>query len=90
VNRHGDIGIDILDRQHWSPALTITKVLLSIQSLLTDPFTDVCMEPEIGSLYCKQLKLYNAVARRWTWKYAMPREMSKSQSKNSKRKANSP
>lgn len=40
ISRHGDIGIDSI-HHNWSLALTITKVLISIQSLLTDPFCDV-------------------------------------------------
>ena len=51
--------------------LLLFKVLISIQSLLTDPFTDVCMEPEIGSLYTHNRPMFDAVARKWTWKYAM-------------------
>ncbi|KAG0718009.1 Ubiquitin-conjugating enzyme E2 4 [Chionoecetes opilio] len=35
VSRHGDIGIDSI-QHNWSLALTISKVLISIQSLLTD------------------------------------------------------
>ena len=58
--------------QHgWVSGLTIPKVLISIQSLLTDPYTEVCMEPEIGRLYKTQRKMFDAVARIWTWKYAM-------------------
>lgn len=40
VSRHGDVGIDII-QHNWSLALTISKLLLSVQSLLTDPFTEV-------------------------------------------------
>jgi len=41
VSRHGDVGIDII-QHNWSLAITISKLLLSLQSLLTDPFTEVC------------------------------------------------
>ncbi|KAK4872194.1 hypothetical protein RN001_016318 [Aquatica leii] len=70
VSRHGDIGIDAI-QHNWSLALTINKVLLSIQSLLTDPYCKICMEPEIGKLYQHNRKEFELQARLWTWRYAM-------------------
>ncbi|CAG4946765.1 uncharacterized protein LOC123699225 isoform X2 [Colias croceus] len=70
VSRHGDVGIDSV-HHNWSLALTISKVLISIQSLLTDPYTNVCMEPELGAMYVKDRPRFEALARQWTWKYAM-------------------
>ncbi|XP_001845910.2 uncharacterized protein LOC6035786 [Culex quinquefasciatus] len=70
VSRHGDVGIDII-QHNWSLALTISKLLLSVQSLLTDPFTQICMEPELGRMYEADRPKFEALARRWTWKYAM-------------------
>jgi len=70
ISRHGDIGLDSI-HHNWSLALTISKVLISIQSLLTDPFVEACMEPQIGSLYRNDVKEFGRVARIWTWRYAM-------------------
>ncbi|XP_026812526.1 uncharacterized protein LOC113553411 [Rhopalosiphum maidis] len=70
ISRHGDIGIDSL-HYNWSLALTIAKVLISIQSLLTDPFCDVCMEPDIARLYNNDRQTYNTIARYWTHRFAM-------------------
>lgn len=70
VSKHGDIGLDSI-HDNWSLALTISKVLISIQSLLTDPYTRVCMEKPIGEMYRTQRPLYDNLARFYTWRYAM-------------------
>lgn len=50
INSNGSIWLDILKDQ-WSPALTISKVLLSISSLLTDANPDDPLVPEIAHQY---------------------------------------
>ena len=69
VSYHGDIGMDAL-RHNWSLALTIPKVLVSIQSLLTDPYCHISMEPEIAEFCKRDSDGFDMVAREWTVKYA--------------------
>jgi ubiquitin-conjugating enzyme E2 D/E len=69
INSAGGICLDILKDQ-WSPSLTISKVLLSISSLLSDPNPKDPLVPEIARLYETNKEEFNRIAKEFTQNYA--------------------
>mmetsp|Transcript_12619 Transcript_12619/g.25734 ORF Transcript_12619/g.25734 Transcript_12619/m.25734 type:complete len:147 (-) Transcript_12619:360-800(-) len=69
VSEKGDICIDTL-KDNWSPALTISKVLIGIQSLLAQPNAEDPLNPDAGKLFRENRKRHDEVAREWTQRYA--------------------
>ena len=69
VNDKGGTCLDIL-QDNWCAALTISKVLLSLCSLLTDPNPDDPLVPDIAKLYKLNRKQHDRNAKEWTKKYA--------------------
>jgi len=69
VNSSGQICLDILKEQ-WSPALTISKVLLSICSLLTDANPHDPLVGSIAQQFLNEREAHDKTACEWTKRYA--------------------
>lgn len=69
ISENGIICLDVLKDQ-WSPALSIYKILLSIQSLLTDPNPDSPLNGSAAQLYRSDRREYRKMCQKYIKDYA--------------------
>jgi ubiquitin-conjugating enzyme E2 A len=84
----GKICLDILQKR-WSPSYTITAVLTSIQSLLSDPNPDSPANPTASNLFEDDLEAYHAKVRECvekSWVYRGTDAMLAEEDKKKKRR----
>ena len=69
INSNGAICLDIL-KDNWSPALTLSKVLLSIMALLTAANPDDPLDGSIAQEFKNDRAAHDRKAALWTSRYA--------------------
>lgn len=70
IDCYGNICLDILNK-NWSPVLNVTKLLLSISSLLTDPNPEDPLDAEVAYIYKNDNQKFIKMARNYTLKHAI-------------------
>ncbi|XP_039139527.1 constitutive photomorphogenesis protein 10-like [Dioscorea cayenensis subsp. rotundata] len=69
IDAAGNVSLDIL-KDGWSPALTISKVLLAIRSVFTNPDPYKPAMPNIARLYLTDRTKHDEIAAEWTMRFA--------------------
>ena len=70
IDRLGRICLDVL-KDHWSPAMQIRTILLSVQALLSSPNPDDPLANDVAAIWKENEPLAVQTAKEWTEKYAM-------------------
>ncbi|XP_042513970.1 ubiquitin-conjugating enzyme E2 D1-like [Macadamia integrifolia] len=70
IDEDGNIYVDILEEDGWTPAMSIMSSLISIWSILPDPSI---LDPSgpLADLDSVERKNFDKKAREWAFKYAM-------------------
>lgn len=69
VDSSGELNLEIL-KDGWSPALTISKVLLAIKSIITNPDPYNRLVSSIACLYLTDRAKHDEIAAEWTMRFA--------------------
>jgi ubiquitin-conjugating enzyme E2 D/E len=71
ISQSGEICLDILKDEAWSPALSIQQLLLSISSLVATPNEKDPLSREPANHYINDRNKYDEIVKEWVTKYAL-------------------
>lgn len=69
ISRCGSICVDIL-KDKWSPVLSVYKILISIQSLLSEPNPDSPLNGDAARLYRQDKRAYHKMCQKYIKEHA--------------------
>mmetsp|Transcript_51482 Transcript_51482/g.122433 ORF Transcript_51482/g.122433 Transcript_51482/m.122433 type:complete len:298 (+) Transcript_51482:35-928(+) len=70
ISERGQVCLNVL-KEEWSPMLTVSSLLMCIQSLLCDPNPQDPLNTQAADLLASRPVQYRAEAQAWTRRYAM-------------------
>ena len=70
IDKFGRICLDVLKESTWTAAMNINSILLSIQSLLSDPNPSDPLDTRIADQWTRDVNEAHRIAREWTITYA--------------------
>uniref|UniRef100_A0A5K3EPA9 UBIQUITIN_CONJUGAT_2 domain-containing protein n=1 Tax=Mesocestoides corti TaxID=53468 RepID=A0A5K3EPA9_MESCO len=69
ITLDGEVCLDIL-KSRWAPGITMSKVILSICSLLVFPMCENAINPTVAKVLKENREAFEKKAREWTICYA--------------------
>ena len=66
IGADGSICVDFLSTSKWNPALTISKVLVSLMLLLVAPNASDPLDSRVANVYRNDIENYNKIVRQMT------------------------
>ena len=70
IDKEGNVSVDFLEKNNYTPALGLRTTILSVQSLLSTPNSEDFVNQEAASLYELSKEVYDETVREYVNNYA--------------------